>query len=1431
MSLLRRELIPLAALAACIACGQSSAPSKSNPASPRPTARASSTATAPAPQAQLSGPANLDVRAARGPVQKSTALAALGGRRASIDPALGVPAFLWGDRAAPVGVKAGDAVAAARAHLGQNGAAYALRSSDVSAAKVVAVHDTGRGAIIVKLRQELDGVELFRDEASVAMDRELKLVAISGSLAPVASRRTALAAGVSRFRLDARGAIAAALSDLTGQVFGAGDVLPTGTRGKYTQAALAAATSAARPELAIPPARAKQVWFREAQRLVPAWYVEVGASRAGRPDSLQYAYVVSADDAAVLFRKNQVSHAPYRYRVWADPTSFLPDDGPQGLAGTPHPTGLPDGFQADFVPQALVEVDEVSATRDDPWLPADAATASGNNAFAYADLGGADGYDDGVDLPGLPSAAGVFDYPYDFGEEPYATEAQVQAAVAQLFYDVNFFHDWYYDSGFTEEWATAQASNHGRGGEEGDAMRAEAQDFSGLDNANMWTPSDGLSPRMQMYLFTGNGAVNLQISAPAAIAGTYPTGYADYGPQSFDLTGEVAYAVDGAAPTGDACTALTNVVTGKIVLVDRGACNFTIKVQNAINAGAAGVLIRNNVPGALIYPSAPGFPSAIPILSLTQADGAAILAQLAIPEVVTVRMVREAAQMRDGTLDNLIVAHEWGHYISNRLVGNGAGLDTNQSGGLGEGWGDIHALLLAVREEDAEVAANEGFGGVYGMAGFVMSGKDALGGGNQGYYFGIRRVPYSTDLHKNPLTFRHIADGEAIPAELDGVPIPLQLNGVPNSEVHNTGEVWATMLWECYAALLRDTDRLSFAQAQGRFKDYLVAAYKLLPANPTLLDARDGMLAAALANDPADYELFWQAFAKRGAGKGAVGPDAYSEDNLPVAESFEAGPDLEIAHADFGAVSTTCDDADGTLDSGEAGTLTLHLANTGAQALEASTATIAADVAGLTFPDGDTVQVPATAAGATAEVQVRVALEGVTAPTPATLTLTFPDGFLLLGPDVTTTVTLHQDTVRDASRVDEFEAGLAAWTTEEVPARVPTWGPDAGYAFAPDNSVVSDISLVSPVLYPTEQPLVVSFLHTHLFEFAGYDADEIPVGYDGGVVELRELDAQGEGEWVDAGAGAYNGWLIDGGLNPLELRDAFVYVNPSFPDLDLVQLDLGTAYAGKAVQLRFRIGTDIFTGSGGWILDWVGVEGIANTPFPIQSADARRCENRQPVADAGAAQDVDEGALATLDGSASSDPDGTALTFAWTQLSGVTVTLAGADTSAPTFTAPAVSGDSHLVFQLTVSDGALSSTSTTAVTILNLDQAPVADAGDDQTVDERKLVVLDATGSSDPDGTALQYAWVQTAGPTVTLSGAATPRPSFTAPAVGSTTALTFQVTVSDGTLTATDTVSVSVKNTDKSGGCTTAPGAANPALLLLLAVGALLLPRRRATR
>ena len=166
--------------------------------------------------------------------------------------------------------------------------------------------------------------------------------------------------------------------------------------------------------------------------------------------------------------------------------------------------------------------------------------------------------------------------------------------------------------------------------------------------------------------------------------------------------------------------------------------------------------------------------------------------------------------------------------------------------------------------------------------------------------------------------------------------------------------------------------------------------------------------------------------------------------------------------------------------------------------------------------------------------------------------------------------------------------------------------------------------------------------------------------------------------------------------------------------------------------------------------------------------------NAQPVADAGPDQTVRKKTPVALDGSSSSDSDGDALTYSWTQTSGPTVTLASADTVSPTFTPPR---SGLYAFQLIVDDGD-GGVATDTVVVTATNAPPVADAGSNQTAWKNALVTLDGSLSSDSDGDMLTFSWTQLSGPPVTLTGADTATPSFTPTKAGT---CAFRLSVSDG--------------------------------------------------
>ncbi|MFH1747180.1 MAG: hypothetical protein ABIG44_09080, partial [Planctomycetota bacterium] len=149
------------------------------------------------------------------------------------------------------------------------------------------------------------------------------------------------------------------------------------------------------------------------------------------------------------------------------------------------------------------------------------------------------------------------------------------------------------------------------------------------------------------------------------------------------------------------------------------------------------------------------------------------------------------------------------------------------------------------------------------------------------------------------------------------------------------------------------------------------------------------------------------------------------------------------------------------------------------------------------------------------------------------------------------------------------------------------------------------------------------------------------------------------------------------------------------------------------------------------------------------------------------------------------------------QTGGPNVTLSDASAANPTFTAPEGLSNSEVTFELHVSDGENTSVDTMSVTINANNDAPTADAGADQTVDEGDVVTLSGSGT-DPEDQGLTYEWVQTGGPNVTLSDASAANPTFTAPEGLSNSEVTFELHVSDGENTSVDTVTITVSPISK---------------------------------
>ncbi len=187
--------------------------------------------------------------------------------------------------------------------------------------------------------------------------------------------------------------------------------------------------------------------------------------------------------------------------------------------------------------------------------------------------------------------------------------------------------------------------------------------------------------------------------------------------------------------------------------------------------------------------------------------------------------------------------------------------------------------------------------------------------------------------------------------------------------------------------------------------------------------------------------------------------------------------------------------------------------------------------------------------------------------------------------------------------------------------------------------------------------------------------------------------------------------------------------------------------------------------------------------------------NAKPNADAGLDQTVTFGQKVTLDGSGSTDPEGSMVSYQWNASGGVGTFPATLSGVTPSFTAPSKEG--WVIYTLTVTDnGSESDTDYVKITVIpGTNDSPRADAGDNQNVTEGATVFLDSSGSTDTDGNIVNRQWTQTAGPDVTFNASAV-KPTFKAPEVSDATMLTFALTVTDDD-GATDTATVTVTVND----------------------------------
>jgi extracellular elastinolytic metalloproteinase len=426
---------------------------------------------------------------------------------------------------------------------------------------------------------------------------------------------------------------------------------------------------------------------------------------------------------------------------------------------------------------------------------------SGNNAHAYLDTDANNAPDPG----GTPVTNGKFLTAADLTVAPSTTRNR-EVAIQNLFYLNNVMHDTLYAHGFTEAAGNFQENNFGLGGSGSDSVNAEGQDGGGTDNAYFATPNDGQNPRMQMFLWTGKG------DHQAVVGGTvYAAQGAAFGPalNPTGVSGAVVLAHDGAgASDTDGCESITTALANSIAIIDRGNCNFTVKVKNAQVAGAIGVIIANHLGDSIFTMGGTDATITIPSVMVGLTSGNAIKASLS--NTGTIRLTDPPPLQIDGDVDSDVVFHEYGHGLSWRMIGRMSG---PMSGAIGEGNSDVLAVIL---NEDDRV-------GEYAFS-------DPLG---------LRSAPY----HNFPRTY----------------------GSVTGSEVHFDGEVYGAIGWRMFELFSDD------GIPKSTLLDDIVDGMNFTPAGPTFEDMRDGIL-ESVANSGSGHDcLVWQAFAQYGVGVGAQG--------------------------------------------------------------------------------------------------------------------------------------------------------------------------------------------------------------------------------------------------------------------------------------------------------------------------------------------------------------------------------------------------------------------------------------------------------------------------------------------------------------------------------------------------------------------------------
>ena len=351
------------------------------------------------------------------------------------------------------------------------------------------------GVTHVYLRQRLHGIDVFGGVANVNVAKDGSIVNVGNRLVPdLAASATSRAPGES-----AASAVAGAAEGLGLSGFVSPETISV-KGGVARETVLDGAGISSRP---IPAKLVYQPMPDGSLRL--AWQLEI--DELGREH--YWNARVDAQTGELLAKTDYVSHADDSYNVFALPKEN-PNDGRRARSTRP---GRPRRRRrsAGTTPTASPAPSSRSrAATTSTRTPISTRTTSPTWAASSR----------------RRRRASTFDFPLDLTQEP-ATYRPPRSRTSSTGTTSSTTSSTGY--GFNEAAGNFQVNNYGRGGTGNDDVRAEAQDGSGINNANFCTPADGQRPRMQMFIWTRAGQRS-HVNAPPAIAGQKTATSAGFGP-------------------------------------------------------------------------------------------------------------------------------------------------------------------------------------------------------------------------------------------------------------------------------------------------------------------------------------------------------------------------------------------------------------------------------------------------------------------------------------------------------------------------------------------------------------------------------------------------------------------------------------------------------------------------------------------------------------------------------------------------------------------------------------------------------------------------------------------------------------------------------------------------------------------------------------